>query len=406
MKGIETLMERMKQKNNVTYMPIGSFFFLLVFAVLLMIHCIENTSLVYQEVQWIGWMYWFKKVLYIALVYKIVFLSSYRLEHIPMLVLCLGTALLSYRTCGDPNLLEFVLIVIASKNVDAMHTLRVFMAIKCSSIFLTLAGWKFGILPELLYQNGMSYYNTLGFCHRNVLGANLAAICLVWFYLRFDRIKWGDIALWTGIGLSVYYMVHSRTSVFIILLTIYGSIFYKWAEKSVFAGTIPAKAVCSFFVFLVFISIAGTVFYKESSVFWRELDSLFTRRFSYASYCYNKYGFTLFGQKIPFISSIQAQMSNSIKLILDNAYMRIILYHGIVPAVLYMGSYLWILCKAAQLKNSRLVFVFLIMGVYGLSERYMIDIYYHVLFITAIQLFWGCCHEVHIDGNDKEKFYL
>ena len=51
------------------------------FVLLLSIHCIENTSVIYLDTEWLKGMYLFRNLLYLVLLAKIGFLSVYTKEN-------------------------------------------------------------------------------------------------------------------------------------------------------------------------------------------------------------------------------------------------------------------------------------------------------------------------------------
>ncbi len=354
------------------------------FVLLLSIHCIENTSVIYLDTEWLKGMYLFRNLLYLVLLAKIGFLSVYTKRELICVAAFLTIGLLSFLGSGDYGLLEFFILMFAAKEESSVKLTVVFFLIKGAALIITIFLWRIGILAALYYQDDkIGYYNTYGFCHRNVLAANVAVVCLAWLYLRYRRLKIWDVAVWGIVALATYRFAVSRTGLIIILLSIFGIYFFRKKNISILNFPYLRKVFCWGFLGLILISVIGTVFYSGDSPLWSLIDSIFTKRFQFAHYCFEEYGLSLFGQHIPLVSSIAAQNDQGTRLILDNAYMRGILYYGVIPGTLFLTAYFKALDMALRKRSGKLIFCLGIFAIYGLSERYMLDVYYQFPLLVA-----------------------
>ncbi len=368
------------------YLSGSELLFLFPYCVLLVVHCIGNTSLVYSDIPWVNGLYLVKWIMYLVLTVKIVFFTSYEFGEIIFFGLLLAVGFASYMGSGDYGLFELFLVIIAAKRVSEQRAVMCLAVIKSTAIALTFALWGMGILPALYYKNGNSYYITYGFCHRNVLGANVAILCLVWIYLRYSKMKLWDVLFWCGVSAGLYQLVHSRSSVLIILLITVCAYIFRRTETMLFRFHAMKSLAVGLFIVLLAITVWWMFCYSSSSSFWTALDSLLTTRVKSVNYCYHQYGFSLFGQEIPFVSSLQAQLLGVSKLILDNSYARLLLYYGVVPAMFYFSLYISAIYGSIDRKNGAALVCLLLFAVYGLSERYMLDAYYQFLLMLA---FWN-----------------
>ena len=88
-----------------------------IYCILLAIHCVENTSLVYLDLAWMKWMFMFRNGLYVLLLFKAGFLSVYRIEELWSILGILIAGGLCMLCCDDFTMLEFVIAVIAFKDL-------------------------------------------------------------------------------------------------------------------------------------------------------------------------------------------------------------------------------------------------------------------------------------------------
>ena len=86
-----------------------------------------------------------------------------------------------------------------------------------------------------------------------------------------------------------------------------------------------------------------------------------------------------------FVSSMEAQLSGIAKLILDISYIRVILYYGLIPAVMFFYVYLKVIRSSFDRKDGAVLAGLFFLAVYGVSERYMLDVYYQFPFLIAFR---------------------
>lgn len=372
------------------------------YLLLLVIHCVENTSVIYSQARWLDGMYLFRNGLYLVLIGKLALFSLYERGELVCALFFGAAALAGALASGEMGLLEFFVIMLAAKDVSPRRLVRVFAAVKAAGLALTVFLWSRGLLDAMYYQDDqVGYYNTYGFCHRNVLAANVVALCLAWFYLRYRRMKFWDAVLWCGAAAVMYRFALSRTGLIVLLLTVASMLLFRWKQRALFALPKFQKYVMGAFLGLLAVSVLGTVFYPGDSGFWQFVDGIFTKRFRFAHQCLEEYGLSLFGQRLPFVSSMEAQSTDAARLILDNSYMRALLSYGVIPGGVFLGLYAAALGKSVKKRSGRLTVCLLVFAVFGLSERYMLDVYYQFPLLAA----WsGCFFKRNSPAQKRRSF--
>ena len=359
------------------------------FCLLLVIHCVENTSLIYEDLAWMKAMYAVRNMLYVLLLAKAGFTAVYRPKELWCMLAVLPIGMLNVVFSGDFSLMELAIVVIAAKDISPRKLVKVFAIIKSAAMVLTIALCLLKVLPNIAYENSDSIDYTYGFCHRNVLGANMAVLCLAWMYLRYKDLWLYDLGLWCGLTLVTYLLAQSRTSLMIMVLAIAAAFLSRRYEKKLLGHSRMHLIVTGLFVGLFLVSLICTVFYKRYNPFWEFVDKIFTKRLRFAHQCLDAYGFSIFGQPMDFVSTLEAQNdSEATRLILDNAFMRGILHNGILPGGIFLLTYCSTLARSWMRRNTPLVVCMLVMAVYGMSERYMLDVYYNFpLLVACMSLF-------------------
>ncbi len=351
--------------------------FLIVWVLLLVIHCVENTSLIYSDAAWLPLVYRMKYLLYLVLLVKTVLSSPYDFPQLCTFAVLLFAGAASYLGSRDFGLGELAILCIASLKVDSRRLLSCYIWVKSIAFFATILLWWLNILPTLYYWNGQNYYLTYGFCHRNVMGANVAFLCLAWFMTRYRRLRIWDVTAWLLVALFLYRIAFSRTTLLFIVITAVGIFFYQLIEEAWINPAVLKKVLIILFFAMIVISLYCMAAYNSGSSIWRQLDTFLTTRIRSGNYVYEAYGTHPFGQDLPFVSSIQAQETGTTKLILDNTYMRLLLYYGLVPFLIVSMGVAAILRGTCDNGQLILAVCLLLVAVFGLSERYMMDAYYN-----------------------------
>lgn len=364
---IQTLLKT-KKRSDLVFWP--------AFVLLLTIHCIENTSLTYTQPGWLKTMYLFRNLLYLVLLAKAIFLTQYRAKELWAILGVLGLAGVCFICSDDFTLLEFAIVAIAAKDIPKRQLLLVFMGIKGISVMLTLLLSDLSLLPKLYYIHNDAPLDTLGFCHRNVLGSNMAVLCLSWLYLRFRRLHWADIGIWLVLTVVTYFLAISRSSLIIMLGSIALMVLVRIFGPRIRSFPHTGKILAGAFLAMFLLSLLGTLFFEEKDPLWELLDDFLSKRLSFAQECFVGYGIAPFGQEIPFVGTMESILTDAHRLILDNSYMRALILDGAFPGGLFLSLYLVCLVRSWRRNNLGLSTCLLVIGIYGLSESFMLDVFY------------------------------
>ena len=447
-----------------TKLPLIDLLTLCCFYLLVVIHCVENTSLIYKDLPWMMYMYNIRNMICIVLMAKAALASVYRPIELWTILLMLAAGALCMRFSNDFTMLEFAIVVVAAKDLPHRKLLHGFAVIKTVAVIATIALTMVNIIPNIIYANGSDgVYYTYGFCHRNVLGANIAVLCMAWLYLHYNDLRRRDLILWCCLTVVSYFFAYSRTSLLIMVMAIGATMICHYFGGTILTFRHTRVTLAVFFLGLFVVCIVCTIFYERHSNFWEIIDQFFTKRLQFASQCLDDYGFSLFGQQIDFVSTQQAQapiitsqsgMSlaaafqhavtmfknfwklaadhlskvlallgssssggiggyfsslhsqfdyDTDRLILDNAYMRAVIYNGIIPGCLFIAIYYAALNHIWSRKNLPLVAGMMVMAIYGISERFMLDVYYNFpLMLACIAMF----HQPEYQTGDAYWFPL
>ena len=388
-------------------------FFLVCFILLVVIDSIDNTSLRYSELSWMETMYVLRNALYFLMLAGVGWnflrrLLILRKQHqltasrlgefvgVALLILLGGASFLGSR---DSTLLCFFVIAVGVNGLSSRRLARLYFVLKSIALVSTILCWRIGLLPTLRYlDDTVGHYNTYGFGHRNVLGANLVVLCLLWCYLRYQKLKVQDLIIWAAIAFVSYRFILSRTALIMILISVIFMYGMQRLEKRIFNFPHLGRLVTGIFIGFILLSLISAIFYSPDSEFWQFLNRIFTKRISFAHQYLVDHGLSLFGKDLPFVSSMEAQVSDSRRLILDNSFLRVILYYGILPGAAFFYLYYRGIRYALSRKKGALLCTLVVFLIFGMSESYMLDAFYQFPLILV------CCSPKFWEGWNRPLF--
>lgn len=271
---------------------------------------------------------------------------------------------------GSTGLLITVMTCLAIRDEDMERIIRFIfkyefwiVAIHC------LAGAIGTLLGEHYYVIYRGYRRySLGFGHANVLSAFVFNLIIMFFWLRFEKIKSKDFALAVIAEFLVYRVARTRTSLYLLVVVIVLVLFYKNKTYSKLINflakyTIP---VLSLFTLVMF------YLYEKGNVLSHFVDNLLTHRIALASYAYNRLGLSLFGRDMrDFTMTWDEYYGFSGSFTFDNIYSYLMINVGIV-ILFFVILVFYKVAKQGNLKNN--IFI-LIWALYSMTEVHGLSCY-------------------------------
>ena len=116
-------------------------------------------------------------------------------------------------------------------------------------------------------------------------------------------------------------------------------------------------------------------------------DLTFATRFSSAYNIYQQYGIQAFGSDIEFVSSVVSAQTGKASVILDSAYLNLLLYRGFIATVLFAIALVLLFRKIGKKREYILLIIAALFVVDGLMEQNVFMIYcnFSLLYIFAVQ---------------------
>lgn len=260
---------------------------------------------------------------------------------------------------GDYQFLYLLLVMLSVKNVDLDGLLKLVFLIQVFSYVLILIFNYLGIIESrIVYRDG-GIRNSLGFWHPNTTGALLLSIFLIMMYLTRRKKFLFPLLL---INIANYYInvyAQSRTSQGLI---IFASVLFmvNWAFEKLTEDR-QSKMLNWFVRFLfpvmIFFSVILCFLYARGSNWLIEMNRYLSGRLNLGLYFLKNYKLSLFGQKVLFASpnSSQNEVVGLTYLVLDNAFLKLLVSKGIAACLILSGYYYLLFAKFLNNRQSNIL---------------------------------------------------
>ena len=187
----------------------------------------------------------------------------------------------------------------------------------------------------------LSTRHSFGFCHPNTAGLMLTAWVILYFAVRYSKLKWYDWLVGAAALGVVTFVIDSRGAmVFLLaflLLMFAARYFPKLYDFKLMKFACPAVPVM-----LTGVSVFATYYYDSGNALWSKINLLSTGRLFLMSSAAKQIPLTLYGHITnPSISS---------DYYVDNFYAKFLLYQGIIPLLILISCYVFLLYRLYKLK--------------------------------------------------------
>lgn len=302
----------------------------------------------------------------------------------------LGSVFLaSALVCEDRDLLFAFVLVFVGKGVPFKRLARVTFVVSCGLIVLTLLYALSGTIEIRYAINTDSRWlrSAWGFTHPNRFAFVIFLVCFSWLALRFPRFDARDLVILIPSFLIIYFFIQSRTSALILLLLVFGVYGYKAIYRrnvSRIVGIVFLAIGC----ILIALSLFFMVNYDASNSLHSTIDKILTGRLSLAHEYYTRFPPSLFGTNFENVAIRNSGFES--RLVVDNAYARLVILYGILPSAIWIGSFVALCIKGIKQDAFAVVFVFYgIMIILGFSESMTLAFTSNIALIALADLLPG-----------------
>lgn len=327
----------------------------------------------------------------ILLLIKILFQKAYLRKDLLRIAVFVLTLLLSYYLSRYNELIWIALFILSAQDIDIDKSVKITMTVTAVTILGIILLSAFGVISnETVYSTNIysglnSQVKLYGFNHHNFIGCRILMTYMCYVYLHFDEFNVKDYAIGIAASGVLYTIFKSRTSAVLLAVCVFLLLIIRMLEhfEKKQGRALVKVGIYSMMVFSIVFSCIVTVGYQKGNALCALINTVIYKRFSYASQCLNEYGISIFGQKIELISSISAEELGVNALILDNAYMLMMVQCGIVFFLIVMYGYFLVVKKSIGENNYKVAAIIAIYFICGISEKWLFTVSYNPFIILA-----------------------
>lgn len=269
---------------------------------------------------------------------------------------------------GKEILLVTIVFVIASKEVDLERFVRFDVFVRLSSILFIFLLTILNVLPSAVMNIDGVQKHTFGWLSANTFASNVVIVLLEFLYIKWKRIRLRDYAVVIGVLIFLYFYATARTSIFDFIFVLVWLVLVRKKTDREQKGTRKIGAVIYSLTVVgcVALSYILVFIYSLGNSLSTQIDRLFTHRLYFSLKYITKYGFSLFGQEVEHVSSVNAAETGSAYSGVDMSYFLIPIQYGILFFaffIIYFSVILFCLYKYNRYREMMFVLFFLIAGI-------------------------------------------
>ena len=302
-----------------------------------------------------------------------VILQNDRILRLLLFASALVLAVVSWRTCGNANLVWLLLFCLAAKNISICRIAKIVICVSVCSIALFAVLSFFGILEDVVsFRLSGEERHSLGFSHPNTFGWCLLGVGLAFVIIRRDKPFLGDVFFLMMLAVFNWLITRSITSCTLILILALAWLLSLKSKKvkkrlrSFFLGS----ALIAFIVMSVFFAII----YNPSNEMLYQLNGFLSGRLNYSHYYWGQCTFDFFGKN--WLTDVgDSALVGHDGIVVDNAYLHVILVQGAGAALIFFVLLFWTCIKCGSfVEMSRTAAVLFIVLAFGLFESSILSI--------------------------------
>lgn len=289
-----------------------------------------------------------------------------------------------------------LLIGMVNKNFNEILLINIKLRLLLTAILVTLSST--GVIENrIISKTTGGFAMSLGFSHSNKLALSIFIILLCVVYLKKFRLNLREYAFLLGGFLFVHYITASRTAeitiMVMIIFSLIKTVLYKYKvklNKSIFisSAVVSYTLIISSFIMPYLYSIGNTIAIT--------LDTVFSGRIFLSLSGLQRYGITIWGQKIKIIYWSVALAGKEEGNAIDNAFVYLLVHFGWVMFILFLICLTYILIKAIKASDTTMVLCFAIIITYATLENTMLYVVNNPFLLYAVSF---------IANGEGEKVY-
>lgn len=320
-----------------------------------------------------------------------IFMTKYERVHIIMFGIVLAVMGISFVVNGVMNFLVFTIIIFAAHNTDFKGCIKAVLIAQTAVLVIVLMGAYLG----LIYNHVMVQHNLedgsagrvreyLGFNYATYAPNILLFILMGYVYLKDGALRVYEYVTFTLAAYLLYYYTDTNFAfVLTCVVMVITALFKNLKKGEVFFEKVKWPIVSMPFLVAVF-SIALQMMYDGEKRRWVKLSKMVRSRIRLGYEAFEKYGITLFGNKVEWVGHRLETSPTSTYNYVDCAYMQVLIQYGLIPLLVLLGLYSVIIYRMYKNKMYGGIFLIMCILVYQIMEARPLALCFNAFVLLAV----------------------
>lgn len=313
-----------------------------------------------------------------------------------ILICAFGCFAIGFVFSKDTTFIRLAFLIVCMYFIEFKKFIKFDIAIKIIILFATIILNRMGFIPEhIVYrEDAITKRYSLGFTNPNVLSLYLTMIMFEIFYVVKDKYKIVTIPFFVAIIIFINYITNTRTSMIVLVAALIFGILYSINKRifiKIFENKIIKVLIYAMPILLTAITLICTILNNIEPSKVEVFNKVFSNRLSLYAVFMDEFNISILGQPIP-------DMLN--KVVLDNAYLKVLLKFGAVTYIIFIILTIFIKKRTYENKDYVALVLILLLECYGLMET--------IIIIPTINIFLLYFMNKKNENlhSKNEKFYI
>lgn len=300
---------------------------------------------------------------------KMIYTKYTRKELLIMITLILMGLLFVVRA-KENSVLFAVLALIGMKDIDFHDLMKKTFFVRLVSLVLIRFVCEYGILVDVDKDTGPRYriLHSWGYSDANTLMVNIFVVLALFIYVYYESLNIIHIMLTIAFATYGFEQTYSRTGFMLFLLLLFVVFCDKFIKKKQVRNA--AYILLSLMPLIVAIlSFVLPLNYVKTNVRMEAINQMLTGRIFIMNYYLNLYPFTLLGNTYEFWLA----NAGGILSIVDNLYVTLYMYSGVLTMILYVAASCYILFRLKKEACCKELIMVSFMAIYAFMEEFPLN---------------------------------
>lgn len=291
-------------------------------------------------------------------------------------------------------LITLLLVIILLQDIELKKIVKYCFYSNLFIFFILIAGSIFEVIPNWTYPRGHEIRYSYGYCYPTITSTYFFLLLLMRFYLKNGDLEIWDI-LFEFLGATIlYYATDSRMGYALALIIIVSEIvikIFKWLKLSennkLKLDKIQKYCVSILPIVIVTSTLIMLILYVNKSDIAVKINEIMSGRLQLTCNAIAEHGIPLFGKEIKWYGwggYGYVEQENFKYNFVDIAYFKIIFDNGLIFLVCFLISYTMYMKKIADDNDIILIFVNVIILIWGIIEPNILEVAKNPFIISMV----------------------